>query len=77
MRLTLPSWQSTLVHAAALAAAGTLSSAALAVPPDALSSLAIPGTWYMKETRAGNLCEARADFSSEAPVCLAHGVSVL
>ena len=36
--------------------------AAIAVDP---SDFALPGTWNLKETRAGNLCMAQAQFSSD------------
>lgn len=42
----------------------------------AIASLGIPGTWSLKETRAGNLCEARADFATEGPDALVGRVAV-
>ena len=41
-----------------------------------MSALGIPGTWTLKETRAGNLCEARADFTQNAPGSLDGRVTV-
>jgi hypothetical protein len=67
-----PSWQATLLHAAAALCATSIS-AAVAVDT---SSLAIPGTWNMKETRAGNLCESRAVFTADEPGALQGRVTV-
>ena len=50
----------TLVPALALCAACTFGSPASALDTTALG---IPGTWVLRETRAGNLCEAQATFA--------------
>ena len=72
-RATTP-WSATLLHAAAaLAAAGI--SAGVATAADT-SVLGIPGSWQMRETRAGNLCEARATFTADAPGALEGVVRV-
>ena len=57
------------------AAAATSSAESSAV----LSSVGIPGTWSLRETRAGNLCESQAAFmvdSGSAPGVLEGGVTV-
>ena len=65
-------WSATLLHAAAaLAAAGI--SAGVANAADT-SMLGIPGSWQLRETRAGNLCEARVTFTADAPGALEGGV---
>ena len=66
-RATTP-WSATLLHAAAaLAAAGI--NAGVATAADT-SVLGIPGSWQLRETRAGNLCEARATFTADTPGAL-------
>ena len=45
-----------------LAAAGISAGAANAAD---VSMLGIPGSWQLRETRAGNLCEARVTFLAE------------
>ena len=35
-----------------------------------ISVLGIPGSWQLRETRAGNLCEARVTFTADAPGAL-------
>mgnify|MGYP001159462351 FL=1 len=67
-------WSATLLHAAAaLAAAGI--SAGVATAADT-SVLGIPGSWQLRETRAGNLCEARATFTADTPGALEGVVRV-
>ena len=58
-------------------AAFTIQFAALAVDPIQFAAIAVdpsdfalPGTWNLKETRAGNLCMAQAQFSSDGRVAL-------
>ena len=65
-------WSATLLHAAAvLAAAGISAGAANAAD---ISVLGIPGSWQLRETRAGNLCEARVTFTADAPGALEGNV---
>ena len=67
-------YRAAAAHVAGVLCIGAFSSAAaLAVDT---GSLGIPGTWVLKETRAGNLCEARADFRAEAPGALQGSVTV-
>ena len=40
----------------------------------ATSMLGIPGSWQLRETRAGNLCEARVTFTADAPGALEGNV---
>ena len=56
---------------AAWCAACTLSASALDT-----TTFGIPGTWALKETRAGNLCEARADFTADSEGALQGRVVV-
>jgi len=70
------SWRDRLVRAAAGAiAASTIGAGAAAFAVDT-SGLGIPGTWALKETRAGNLCEARATFTTDEPGSLEGSVTV-
>ena len=65
-------WSAALLHAAAvLAAAGISAGAANAAD---ISVLGIPGSWQLRETRAGNLCEARVTFTADAPGALEGNV---
>ena len=65
-------WSAALLHAAAvLAAAGISAGAANAAD---VSMLGIPGSWQLRETRAGNLCEARVTFTADAPGALEGNV---
>ena len=67
-------WLDGLVRAAVCAcAARALTVAAFAADT---SSLGIPGVWTLKETRAGNLCEARAEFVTDGPGSLEGRVAV-
>jgi len=54
-----------------LAAAGISAGAANAAD---ISVLGIPGSWQLRETRAGNLCEARVTFTADAPGALEGNV---
>lgn len=70
---TTTHWSATLLlHAAAVLAATGISAATAAD----ISSLGIPGSWQLKETRAGNLCEARATFTADVPGALEGAVRV-
>ena len=70
-----PASQAALRAALALTAASILSSSTTAVAMDT-SSLGIPGVWNLKETRAGNLCEAQAAFITDSPGALEGGITV-
>ena len=59
--------------AASALAACTIGAAAFAADT---SSLGIPGAWNLKETRAGNLCEALAEFAPDASGALEGRVRV-
>lgn len=69
MRVSLLAGQTRrAVLSAALCVAGSLGRpAALAMDT---ATFGIPGQWVLKESRAGNLCEARADFLTDRPVRL-------
>eukprot|EP00320_Phaeocystis_rex_P022256 CAMPEP_0119095298 /NCGR_PEP_ID=MMETSP1178-20130426/169069_1 /TAXON_ID=33656 /ORGANISM="unid sp, Strain CCMP2000" /LENGTH=125 /DNA_ID=CAMNT_0007079093 /DNA_START=61 /DNA_END=435 /DNA_ORIENTATION=+ len=66
------SWQATFFHAAAALAAAGISAAAASDT----SALGIPGSWQLRETRAGNLCEARATFTANTPGAMEGAVTV-
>jgi len=75
VRAPLASWRDLLLRVVAGTCAASTIGIAAAVAVDT-SSLGIPGTWSMKETRAGNLCEARASFSTDEPGSLEGRVTV-
>lgn len=63
--------------AASVIASSSIGAATAAGASDAvLSSVGIPGIWSLKETRAGNLCEAQAAFIVDDPGSLEGGVTV-
>lgn len=57
-------WRDALLHALSFSAALTLGLQAAGASD--LSALGLPGTWYLRESRAGSLCESRVDFYVDA-----------